>query len=68
MPITDTDREREAEHNRRQMVREADADRKHRNCLQAIKDKGDLFGEDSWNLEEKEMVRLFHDYFYPEEG
>lgn len=66
--ITQKDREREAEHNRRLMVAEADADRKHRKNLQAIKDKMDMFGDDCLNLEEKEIVRLFHDFFFPEEG
>ena len=69
MPITDADREREAEHNRRLMVEEADADRKHRENIYAIKDRLDLYGDDCLNLEEKEIVRLFPDFFYPpEEG
>jgi len=36
--------------------------------LQAIKDKLDLYGEESLNREEREIVRLFPDFFYPERG
>lgn len=68
MPITQKDRDWEAEHQRRLMIAEADADRKHRTHLQAIEDKMDLFAEDSLDLEEKEIVRLFHDFFYRDKG
>ena len=67
MPITQRDREREAEHNRRLMVAEADADRKYRNRLQAIKDKMDLFGEDSLDVQEVKLVKKHEDWFYPNE-
>lgn len=68
MPITQKDREREAEHHRRLMVAEADADRKHRKNLEAIQAKIDLCGEESLDPKDKEVVRLFHDWFHPEEG
>jgi len=58
----------EQERERRRMILEARAARNHQHHLQAVKDKLDLYGEDSLDLEEKELVRLFHDFFYPEEG
>ena len=58
----------EQERERVRMLKEAFARRQHESRLQALKDKIDLFGEDSLNPEEKELVRLFHDFFYPEEG
>jgi len=36
--------------------------------LTAIKAKLDLYGEESLDREEREIVRLFPDFFYPEEG
>lgn len=59
---------REQERERKRMVEEVKAARRHRLHLEAVKDKLDLWGEDSLNLEEKEIVRLAHDFFYPEEG
>ena len=58
----------EQERERRRMFLEAKAARRHSLKMQAVKDKFDLWGEDSLNLEEKELVRLFHDFFYPKEG
>ncbi len=58
----------EQERERRRMLDEARVHEKYRKHLQAVKDKLDLYGEDSLTLEEKELVRLFHDFFYPEEG
>jgi len=66
--ITDADREREAEHNRRLMVAEADADRKYRNNLQAIKDRRDMWGDDALSPNDKELVKKHKDFFDPEEG
>ena len=53
---------------RKRALLEAKAARRRRLYMQAVKDKLDLWGEDSLNLEEKEIVRLAHDFFYPEEG
>ena len=58
----------EQERERQRMLQESEARRKHQRRLQALKDKIDLYGDDSLNQEEKEIVRLFHDFFYPEEG
>ena len=58
----------EQERERQRMLLEAKAARRHSLKMQAVKDKKDLWGEESLDLEEKELVRLFHDYFYPEEG
>lgn len=59
---------REQERERKRALLEAKAARRHRLHLEAVKDKLDLWGEDSLNAEEKELVRLFHDFFFPEEG
>ena len=67
MPITDADRERESEHNRQQMIREADFDWMYRKRLQAIKDKIDLFGEGSLDVPECKLVEKHHKWFYPNE-
>ena len=58
----------EQERERKRMVKEERSARRHRMYMQAVKDKLDLCGEDSLNVEEKEIVRLAHDFFYPEEG
>ena len=58
----------EKEKIRQEMIQEARDHEMHRGHLQALKDKIDLCGDDNLNLEEKELVRLFHDFFYPEEG
>ena len=58
----------EQERERKRMVEEVKAARRHGLKMQAVKDKKDLWGEESLDPEEKELVRLFHDFFYPEEG
>jgi len=58
----------EQERERRRMFEEDREAWKHLKHLEAVKDKLDLFGEDSLDLEEKELVRRFHDFFYLEEG
>ncbi len=59
---------REQERERVRMIKEAVSHRRHERHLQATKDQMDLCGEESLNQEQKELVRLFHDFFYPEEG
>ena len=58
----------EQERERKRMVEEAKAARRHSLRMQAVKDKKDLWGEESLDPEEKELMRLAHDFFYPEEG
>ena len=58
---------REQERERKRAQKEERSARRHRLYMQAVKDKLDLWGEDSLNVEEKELVRLAHDFFYPED-
>lgn len=51
---------------RDRMIAEEAAQRKKRAIKRAIKAKLDLYGEESLNREEREIVRLFPDFFYPE--
>ena len=55
----------EQERERKRAQKEERSARRHRLYMQAVKDKLDLWGEDSLNVEEKELVRLAHDFFYP---
>jgi len=57
----------EQERIRRLVMAEAEADRKYRKFLQAIKDKMDLYGEDSLTAVEIIYVDRHRDFFYPEE-
>ena len=58
----------EQERERQRMIREADIDWMYRKRLQAIRDKDNLFGEDSLDPEEKKLKEKHHSWFYPEEG
>ena len=58
----------EQERERKRMLKERRESERHYLRLQALKDKIDLCGDENLNLEEKELLRLFHDFFYPEEG
>ena len=53
---------------RRAHIRAEMAQRRKMTVRLAIKAKLDLYGPDSLNREEKEIVRLFPDFFYPPQG
>ena len=56
---------REQERERLRMLKETREHREQQRRLQAIKDKLDLFGEDSLTPEEKIVVGCYHNFFYP---